>query len=71
MKDKKLGVLDDIKYMCASADIITEALKSGCDVAQLPNGDIIVTQVRVVNTKYKWNEGKGKMIAYAPQEEEA
>lgn len=62
-------ILEDLHYMCASSEIILGALKSGCDVAQLSNGDIIVTQVRVVNTKYKWNEAKKRLIASSSKEQ--
>jgi hypothetical protein len=62
-------ILEDLYYMCASSEIILGALKSGCDVAQLPNGDIIVTQIRVVNTKYKWNEAKKRLIVASSREQ--
>jgi hypothetical protein len=60
VKNKKTshGVLQSLTYMCASAKIIIEALQNGHDVTQLPNGDIIITEVKVVNTHYKWNDDR-------------
>ncbi len=58
MKNKKLDsndILQDLRYMCESCHVITEALKEGKDVVQLPNGDIIITQIKVINIEYKWN----------------
>jgi hypothetical protein len=65
MKNKKTegsDVLQDLRYMCESSPIITEALKNGNDVVQMPNGDIIVTQVKVINTQYKWNSESNCLI---------
>ena len=63
-EDKALDddVFSEIKYICGSTSLIVESLQKGLDVAQLPNGDIIVTEVKVVNTQYTWNEAKQKMI---------
>ncbi|MDX1917428.1 MAG: DUF2671 domain-containing protein [Rickettsiaceae bacterium] len=56
------NILTDVKYICKITPIITESLKSGCDVAQMPNGDIIITEVKTVNTHYIWDDSKAKMI---------
>jgi hypothetical protein len=55
-------VLTDIKYICKTSGLITESLQRGCDVAQLPNGDIIVSEVKTVNTQYSWDSEKNRMI---------
>jgi len=55
-------LLTDVKYICKTSTLITESLRNGCDVAQLANGDIIITEVKVCNTQYSWNEEKGKLI---------
>lgn len=55
-------LLNDIKYLCKVTPIIVSALQRGCDVAQLPNGDVIVTEVKVVNTQFSWNQDKNKMV---------
>jgi hypothetical protein len=65
--------LSDVRYICKSSYLITEALQNGYDVAQLPNGDIIVTEIKTVNVQYSWDPEKNKMVRVncniAPQEE--
>ena len=61
-KDDSHLLFDDIKYICNSTGLITESLQKGFDVAQLPNGDIIVTEVKVVNVQYSWDKVKQKMV---------
>ncbi len=66
-KNKKLDrtdVLQDLQYICESSGVITSALREGKDVAQLPNGDIIVTEIRVINTQYKWNAKDNCLVIY-------
>ena len=58
----KDDLLSDIKYICKSSSLITESLQRGCDVAQLPNGDIIITEVKTINTQYTWDKNKGRMV---------
>lgn len=55
-------ILTDLKYICKSTPLITESLQKGLDVAQMPNGDIIVTEIKTVNTQYAWDRKKEKMI---------
>lgn len=52
----------DLSYLCKTTKIIIEALKKGSDVAQLPNGDIMVTEMKVINTQYRWSKSKQKLI---------
>jgi len=59
---KKADVLSHPKYICGSCSIITESLRKGCDVVQMPNGDIIIREQKVVTTKYGWNCAKEKMV---------
>ena len=54
--------LTDIDYICKSTALITESLRSGKDIAQLPNGDIIVTERKIVHLHYTWDIVKGKMV---------
>lgn len=56
------GLFSDIRYICNSTNLITESLQKGFDVAQLPNGDIIVTEIKTVNVQYSWNKTKQKMV---------
>jgi len=55
-------ILTDLKYICKTSNLITESLQRGCDVAQLANGDLIITEVKTVNTQYTWDETKGRMV---------
>lgn len=54
--------LTDIDYICKSTTLITESLRNGKDIAQLPNGDIIVTERKIVHLHYTWDPIKGKMV---------
>jgi hypothetical protein len=55
-------IFSDIKYICNSTSLIVDSLKKGLDVAQLPSGDIIVTEIKTVNTQYSWSDSKQRMI---------
>ena len=55
-------VMSDIRYICKSCSLITESLQKGCDVMQLPNGDIIITEMKPVTFQYSWDEKKGKLV---------
>lgn len=55
-------VMSDIRYICKSCSLITESLQKGCDVMQMPNGDIIVTELKPITFQYTWDERKGKLI---------
>ncbi len=52
----------DVKYICQSTSLITEAIQKGFDIAQLPNGDITVTEIQTVTVNYTWNATKQKFI---------
>ena len=54
-------IFTDIDYICDSHSLITNALKKGCDIAQLPTGEIIVTETKITNTEYRWNPDTKKM----------
>lgn len=55
-------LLTNVKYICKSSALITESLQKGCDITQMSNGDIIVTEVKIVNVQYTWDSEKGKMV---------
>ena len=57
----KSEILTDVEYICKSTKLITDSLRNGCDIAQLPNGDVMVTEVKVVHMHYTWDSGKNKM----------
>ena len=60
-EDEK-DVFSDLKYICNSTALIVESLQRGLDVAQLPSGDVIVTEIKTVNTQYSWDEQKQHMV---------
>lgn len=57
--DKKADATDDIRYICKSGALITDALKRGSDVMQLPNGDILITELKTITWHYTWDSEKG------------
>lgn len=59
---EKEDIFADIDYICNSTSLIVDSLQRGLDIAQLPNGDIIVTEVKAVNTQYSWDSAKQRMI---------
>ncbi len=54
-------ILTNVRYICKSSSLIKESLQKGCDVTQMPNGDIIITEAKIVNIQYTWDTGKNKM----------
>ena len=56
------------KFFLSELDYIVEltkvmsVLKQGCDLTQLTNGDVIVSQVKTIHTHYKWSAEKKKLI---------
>ena len=60
--NKELDVFSNIKYICNSTSLIVESLQSGLDIAQLPSGDVIVTEVKTIHTQYSWDEAKQRMV---------
>lgn len=60
--ENEQDLMSDTKYVCKSCALITEALQKGCDVMQLANGDIIITELKAVTFQYTWDAKKGKLI---------
>ncbi|XVN42292.1 MAG: DUF2671 domain-containing protein [Candidatus Rickettsia vulgarisii] len=52
----------DVQYICQATTLITDSIKKGFDIAQLPNGDISVTEIKVINVHYKWNAIRQKFV---------
>ena len=59
---KGTDIFSDIKYICGSTSLIVESLQKGLDIAQLPSGDVIVTEIKTINTQYSWDEAKQRMV---------
>lgn len=55
-------MMEDAEYAKQSSRIIGDALKDGCDVLQLGNGDIVTSGMKLVETRYTWDENKGRMV---------
>lgn len=51
-------VMMDIDYIRKSCALVTDALKKGCDVLQMPDGEIVITEIRTVSFQYCWNPSK-------------
>ena len=47
-------------YIDQSFSLMSEALQRGFDVAQMPNGDVMVTEVKTVTYRYRWDEETGR-----------
>jgi hypothetical protein len=60
-KDKN-DIFNNVRYVCQSCTLITESLKKGCDVLQMSNGDVVITEVKVFTYHYAWDDAKGKFI---------
>ena len=58
----KDDLFSDINYICKTTPLIVDSLKNGLDVAQLPNGDILTTEVKTINTQYSWDKTKQRMF---------
>jgi hypothetical protein len=48
-------ILLDKDYIKQSYHMVTDALQKGFDVAQLPDGEIYITEVKTVTSRYSWN----------------
>lgn len=55
-------LMSDVKYVCKSCSLITESLQKGCDVMQMPNGDIIITELKAVTFHYTWDAKKSALV---------
>lgn len=60
--DDQKDIMSDMKYVCKSCSLITESLQKGCDVMQLANGDIIITELKAVTFQYTWDAKREKLV---------
>ncbi len=56
------SIFDNLKYICDSTDLIVQSLQKGLDVVQMKDGDVILTEVKTVNTVYSWDKTKNKLV---------
>ncbi len=61
-QENEEDIMLDIKYIRESCALIAEALKNGCDVIQMSNGEIITTELKPVTIQYVWDNEKGKLV---------
>jgi hypothetical protein len=61
-QDNEKDIMLDIKYVRESCALIAEALKHGCDVMQMANGDVITTELKPVTIQYVWDNERGKLV---------
>lgn len=59
-------IMTDVRYVSKSCSLITESLQKGCDVMQMPNGDIIITELKAVTFHYAWDSKKGALVRSQP-----
>ncbi len=62
LENNDYEIFKDLKYICKSTPLILESLQNGSDVAQLSNGDLIITEVKTINTQYIWDSNKSRMM---------
>lgn len=65
-ENKETDLMSDVRYVCKSCALITESLQKGCDVMQMPNGDIIITELKAVTFQYTWDDKKGVLVRNQP-----
>ncbi|MDG1437179.1 MAG: DUF2671 domain-containing protein [Rickettsiaceae bacterium] len=59
---KDTDIFSNLKYICNSSSLIVDSLQNGLDIAQLPSGDVVVTEVKTIHTQYSWDESKQRMV---------
>ncbi|MBN8827767.1 MAG: DUF2671 domain-containing protein [Sphingobacteriia bacterium] len=60
--EDELEIMGDVNYVRKSSSLVSEALNKGCDVIQMANGDIYITETKTVTFHYTYDKKKGKMI---------
>ncbi len=60
-KEQK-DIFSNVRYVCSAASLITESLKKKADVIQMGNGDIYITETKILTYKYNWSDKKGKFV---------
>lgn len=53
-------IMNDERYLRKSSTLINDALQKGYDIMQMPNGDVLITEVKTITFQYQWDEKKGK-----------
>lgn len=60
-------ILTNPKYICKLSSLVNDSLENGCDVMQMPNGDIITTETKTITLQYSWNKQKENFVKISPK----
>jgi hypothetical protein len=55
-------IISDRRYIRKLSELAGSALQKNCDIMQLSNGDVVVSEVKTVFYTYKWDSHKGKFV---------
>lgn len=53
-------IMADENYTKKLSQLIHDSLKKGCDVMQLPSGDVVITEIKTVTYQYNWDSNKSR-----------
>lgn len=59
--DHQTEVLCNSDYIRKSANLVNQALHNGCDVLQLPDGTIVISEFKPVTYVYAWDQDKNRL----------
>lgn len=59
------SIVADLNYISKSSSLVNDALQKGFDVLQLENGDVEITEMKVVTYKYIWDAESNKFVRAA------
>lgn len=62
LREEASGVMTDRRYLRKLSELTGGALQKNCDVMQLPNGDVVVAEVKTMFYTYNWDAEKGKFV---------
>ena len=54
-------LLTELDYIVELTKVVS-ALKQGADITQMANGDVIISQTKVVHVLYKWSDEKKWLV---------
>lgn len=62
LKQDSDALTEDPRYVRKLSELTAGALQKHCDVMQLPNGDVVVAEVKTMFYSYEWDKDKGKFV---------
>jgi hypothetical protein len=66
---KEEDIFSNPNYIRRCHALVKHSLENGADVMQMPNGDVVIMEVKTVISTYKWNKEKGRMIRMSVTDE--